>query len=134
MAARLRDWLAAELSPADRLVSPLTLGNHVDHSLVRAAAEQAAEQAGCSIWYYADYPYAVREDSNLAGKMGLDWQQVCWQVSAPGLRAWQESVACYVSQLSTFWSGRAAMDAALEDYWQKGGGGCLWQPNPGEKA
>ena len=132
VAARLRDWLAAGLSPADHLVSPLTLGNHVDHSLVRAAAEQAAAQVGCSIWYYADYPYAVRPDGNLAGKMGADWRQLCQPVSAEGLRAWQESVACYVSQLSTFWSGREAMDAAMQTYWQSGGGSCLWQPNPGE--
>lgn len=128
VAARLRDWLAAELSPEDRLVSPLTLGNHVDHSLVRAAAEQAARQVGCSIWYYADYPYAVRADGGLPEKIGPGWQKSCCEISEPGLRAWQEAVACYVSQLSTFWSGREAMDAALRDYWQNGGGSCLWQP------
>lgn len=130
--AGLRDWLVEGLSPSDRLVSPLTLGNHVDHSLVRAAAEQAADQVGCSVWYYPDYPYAVRPNSDQVGKVGTGWQKVCQPISDEGLRAWQEVIACYESQISTFWSGRAAMNAALRDYWQKGGGSCLWQPASGK--
>lgn len=126
--ARLRDWLARELGAEDVLVSPLTLGNHVDHSLVRAAAEQAARLAGCAIRYYPDYPYAVKPEADEAVKTGAGWQKEAHAVSREGLRAWQDAVDCYTSQISTFWQGRAALDAALEAYWRAGGGTYLWRP------
>lgn len=125
-------WMLAGLEPLGEaqqvnLVSPLTLGNHVDHSLVRAAAERAAALAGCSLYYYSDYPYAGRTGVDAAGKIGPGWQQTCQAVSSEALAAWQDAVAAYATQLSTFWSDRAALDAALEDYWRSGGGTCLWQ-------
>jgi LmbE family N-acetylglucosaminyl deacetylase len=128
---RLADWLVGgfaqgRVSKAARLVSPLTLGNHVDHFLVRAAAEQAAQSVGAPLWYYPDYPYAAKADAYQADKLAADWQQVCQPVSREALSAWQEAVACYESQISTFWAGRAELDAALDAYWHAGGGACLW--------
>jgi len=129
----LSAWIHAGLEPLGeprdlRLVSPLTLGNHVDHSLVRAAAERAAGLAHCEICYYSDYPYAGRAGVDVVGKVGQGWQQVCQEVSAEALAVWQEAVAAYETQLSTFWSSREELNAALEDYWRAGGGTCLWQP------
>ncbi len=49
--------------------------------------------------------------------------------ASQALAAWQEAVACYTSQISTFWAGRAELDAALEAYWRSGGGTCLWRPD-----
>ena len=121
---RLCRWLAEGLRRGDALVSPLTLGNHVDHNLVRAAAERLNRP----LWYYADYPYVVKSQSTENGKLGPDWQTVCQGVSRDGLRAWQEAVACHVSQLSTFWGGLDEMQTALENYWLSGGGTCLWKP------
>jgi LmbE family N-acetylglucosaminyl deacetylase len=126
---RMAAWFLRDLSAADCLVSPLTLGNHVDHRLVRAAARRAAQQAGCRLWYYSDYPYAVRGAAEVQARTGADWQEVCLEISAEGLRAWQEAVACYTSQISTFWTGLDAMRAAIEDYWRAGGGACLWAPH-----
>ncbi len=110
------------------LVSPLTLGDHVDHFLVRSAVEQAARALGRRLAYYPDYPYAVKSDTNWTDKMGAGWQLVCQGVSAEALAAWQDAAACYQSQISTFWAGRAELDAALLEYWKAGGGTCLWQP------
>ena len=121
---RLAGWLAQGLHPDDALVSPLTLGNHVDHFLVRAAAERL----GRPLWYYADYPYAVGASTDLAGKTGEGWQKVCYQVSRAAFGAWQDSVGSYASQISTFWGGLDEMRAALETYWRSGGGTCLWKP------
>jgi hypothetical protein len=50
------------LPPAGRIVAPLVLGNHVDHQLVRAAAEKAF----ASLYYYEDYPYVQRHPASLA--------------------------------------------------------------------
>jgi LmbE family N-acetylglucosaminyl deacetylase len=120
---QLVEWMKNNLQPDDAVVSPLTLGNHVDHFLVRAAAERA----GTSLWYYADYPYAVGSRADIAAKTGEGWTRVCQQVSRDALKAWQEAVACYVSQISTFWGGFEEMQAALETYWRSGGGCCIWR-------
>jgi LmbE family N-acetylglucosaminyl deacetylase len=129
LAAWIQAGLENQMHQADlRLVSPLTLGNHVDHALVRAAAERAAQRVGCTLLYYADYPYAVQPETNVSEKTGPGWQPVCQAISTQALEAWQDAVAMYVSQLSTFWSGRDELNARLEDYWRSGGGTCLWQP------
>ena len=125
---RLTAWVTAMLAPADQLVSPLSLGNHVDHRLVRAAAERASRRTGCTLWYYPDYPYVARTGVALLEKTGEGWKTVCREVSREALKVWQDAVASYVSQLSTFFKDRADLDASLETYWQSGGGACLWHP------
>lgn len=130
---RLAGWLAAQLAHDDVLVGPLTLGNHVDHRLVRAGAERASAQVGCALLYYPDYPYAVKPDVDWSGKTEPNWRKECRDISAQALTAWQEAVACYASQISTFWSGRAEMNAALAAYLQSGGGACLWQAGTDNK-
>jgi LmbE family N-acetylglucosaminyl deacetylase len=130
---RLADWIVLGIGQGSsrtdtRLVSPLTLGNHVDHSLVRAAAERAAARSGVALWYYPDYPYAANPETSWAGKTGAGWQQACQAVSRAALAGWQEAVARYESQISTFWSSREDLDASIEAYWQSGGGTCLWKP------
>jgi LmbE family N-acetylglucosaminyl deacetylase len=127
VAAELANWLKANLCRDDILVSPMTLGSHVDHHLVRAAAETAAAAAGCRLAYYADYPYAVRQPEALRAMLQPTWQELCMPVSTAGLAGWQQAIAQHVSQISTFWSGLAEMCAAVESYWRAGGGTCLWQ-------
>jgi LmbE family N-acetylglucosaminyl deacetylase len=125
---RLCEWMAARVQPGDTLVCPLTLGNHVDHRLVRAAAEQAARQLGLGLWFYSDYPYVMRDTKGQAEKVGPGWEKDCRSVSPEALAAWQDAVAGYASQISTFWGGLDEMKASLEAYWQSGGGTCLWKP------
>jgi LmbE family N-acetylglucosaminyl deacetylase len=120
-------WLTAHLLPGDQLVSPLTLGNHVDHHLVRAAVERAARQNNFPLYFYADYPYALNATKELAGKLGEGWEEICFPVSQAALNHWQDAVAGYTSQISTFWGGLDEMKASLETYWRSGGGTCLWR-------
>ena len=51
--ARLRPLMAA----AEHVYCPLAIGGHVDHVLVRSAAEAAGS---CVLTYYEDYPYAQK--------------------------------------------------------------------------
>lgn len=120
---RLANWIDEQLRPDDILVSPMTLGNHVDHFLVRAAAEGSTAKR---LAFYADYPYAVQPNA-LAGKLDEAWHKHCFTVSADALAVWQAAVACYQSQISTFWGGLDEMRAALNSYWRDGGGTCLWE-------
>lgn len=122
VAAALSAWLKAGLLPDDQLVAPMTLGSHVDHHLVRAAAEAT----GRRLAYYADYPYAIRHPQALHALLRPSWQAVCASISSEGLAGWQMAVAQHTSQISTFWHGPDEMRAALAQYWQAGGGACLW--------
>jgi LmbE family N-acetylglucosaminyl deacetylase len=102
---------------------PLALGGHVDHRLVRAAAEKA----GCGFWYYADYPYVLKEvpPSNLLQTPGCE--ERTFPVSKDGLSAWAASVAAHASQISTFWPDLAAMQAAIVKYCLEQCGVRLWR-------
>lgn len=117
LVAQLSQSLAAELGAGTRLATPLAVGNHTDHHLVRLAAEGL----GRPLWYYPDAPYAMRSQD--AGVYYTSARRVSPEkLSAAGLSAWQEAAAAYASQLSTFWEDREALDAAYEVYARQGGG------------
>lgn len=125
--AYLIDEVAARLQtirPRARLVCPLTLGGHMDHRLVRAAAERL----GRCLWYYADYPYAAEHPEALAAALLPSWKAARFRLSPDGLSAWQNSIAAYRSQISTWWASRAELDAAIAAYAASGGGRQLWHP------
>jgi LmbE family N-acetylglucosaminyl deacetylase len=105
---QLAELLARTLSRQAGIVCPLALGNHVDHQLVRRAAEATGRQ----LWYYADYPYV-----DPPGVGGLASR---FQVSETGLEKWVEAVSAYSSQISTFWQSRETMRADLLAYGAEG--------------
>jgi LmbE family N-acetylglucosaminyl deacetylase len=125
--AGLEAWLSEELLRhlpcRAELVCPLALGGHVDHRLTR----QAAERLGRSLWYYADYPYVLSNDAQLAALAEAGWTARLEPVSDPGLSAWVGSVAAHLSQISTFWPDVQVMRQALTDYRDRAGGVYLWQ-------
>jgi len=99
------------------------VGGHMDHRIVRAAAEQLGE----ALFYYADYPYAALHPQELAAAAASFSREYGLPISPAGLQAWQDSVDAYQSQISTFWADRAIMDAEVKSYWQAGMGSFLWQ-------
>jgi len=56
------DFLRKNLPGTCELVAPLGIGSHRDHVLTR----RAAERIGLPLWHYADYPYLVYGEHNLA--------------------------------------------------------------------
>jgi LmbE family N-acetylglucosaminyl deacetylase len=111
-----------------RVVCPLGVGGHVDHRLVRAAAEGL----GIRLWYYADYPY-VRDHASWAESLfPVDWEQgwvpVLFALEPRDLDLWVGAVAAYVSQGPVFWPDEGAMRDELADYGRREGGVRLWRP------
>lgn len=126
LAAQLRSGLPARA----RVVVPLALGGHVDHRLVRAAAEML----GLPLRYYADFPYVAREQPDIPSQLppGVDLR--LYPVSEQGLAAWQRAVAAHRSQISTFWASEADLYADMEAYWRSiDGNARLWEPYRKEK-
>ena len=119
LAQRLRD----QFPPTARLVSPLAIGNHVDHQLTR----RAAEASGRVTHYYADFPYAAREPQT------LEALRANWQMAFPppdeedALHAWLEGIRTYSSQFGVFWEDDTALENEVRGFIAHGGG-ALWLP------
>jgi LmbE family N-acetylglucosaminyl deacetylase len=120
---RLRAEIERSTQPGAVLVSPLGLGNHVDHQLTRLALEGSSLVA----WYYADYPYVLREKEKLGQLEREGWISQVFPVSSNGLIAWQDSIAAHVSQISTFWKDEVGMRMAIKDYLEQVRGLRLWK-------
>jgi len=105
------------------LVSPLAIGNHVDHQLTR----QALEGMGFPLWYYADYPYVAQHESQLEQLLKAGWVSRVFPVSASALAAWQDSIAAHGSQISTFWANIDDMRRTIAEYLARNHGVCLWR-------
>jgi LmbE family N-acetylglucosaminyl deacetylase len=114
--------LASELQPADVLVSPLTLGAHVDHILTRLAAERL----GRPLLYYADIPYLFRKPETLAPATD-GMKSTLHPVSEKGLTIWQHGIAAYKSQMTMLFEGEEQMRGALRQEWESRSGICLWE-------
>jgi LmbE family N-acetylglucosaminyl deacetylase len=118
---------ARQISQAFKLganvVCPLALGLHVDHRLVRAAAEKA----GGSFWYYADYPYVLKEETPSNFLLQPGCEASLFPISEAALSAWEASIAAHTSQISTFWTDLPAMQASIENYCVEQGGVRLWR-------
>jgi LmbE family N-acetylglucosaminyl deacetylase len=112
----LQDRLSA-LPAETKLVSPLTLGDHVDHRLTRTAAERV----GVPLYFYADYPYVLGVD--LWDKVS-SLKSIVSSISPEGMGAWQKAIARHRSQISTFWGGRSEMQIAIQTYYDQIGG--IW--------
>jgi LmbE family N-acetylglucosaminyl deacetylase len=118
----LSEKLSREFPDEWNVVCPLTLGGHVDHRIVRKAAENTG-RVSC---YYADYPYIQFDGVDLKNFLQPEWEQVDFQITDAALQAWIESIAAYRSQLSSFWENETEMNKALTDYRDSGGGSHLW--------
>lgn len=110
------------LYPAEaKIICPLALGGHVDHRLTRAAAELSRRVDA----YYADYPYILWSERELNDmELGL-LKRLPHPISITGMAAWQDAIAAYDSQISTFWQDEREVRLCVKNYWG-GGGGRLW--------
>jgi LmbE family N-acetylglucosaminyl deacetylase len=118
-------WRLADLSLASngRVYVPLTVGGHVDHHLVRQAAETWGAPGG-ELVYYEEYPYAEHPQA-LAAVLGdgEGWQAETVPLGDDALEAKTAAVACYESQISTFFTGKEEIGARLRAYAVVAGGG-----------
>lgn len=119
----LADQLKRSLSPPVNVVCPLAVGGHMDHRLTRMAAEAVKTP----LWFYADYPYIMRAEEDLNNYLNPEWKTSHFQITEPALSAWQEGVAAYRTQISTFWGGIEELKNAIREYWLGPNSHLLWQ-------
>jgi LmbE family N-acetylglucosaminyl deacetylase len=101
-----------------RLYCPLGIGGHVDHRLLRLAAEALRRP----LTYYREFPYATRGES-IPEELGMPagiWRT--YPLTDESLAAWGDAILEYGTQLSTFWSDEDQLFAELRDFMDELGG------------
>jgi LmbE family N-acetylglucosaminyl deacetylase len=108
----------SNISDACVLYSPLGLGDHVDHQLTR----NAAELSGRPLNYYWDFPYSLQVKNPGEGKKIPAGTRKNHRLERAELDAWQAAIACYSSQISTFWENEIQIRRDLERHLFRMGG------------
>lgn len=120
----LSEWFK-ELPAHGRAVAPLTLGHHVDHQIVRRAAEI---WRGHDLWYYEDYPYAQWPGARqqlIADESA--WQSQLVLLDGDALEARVRAIGAFQSQVSSFFQDEADLRQQVLTYAAQVGGERLWR-------
>ena len=116
--------VSARLLPDDVLVCQLSVGSHVDHVLVR----RAAELLGRPLLYDADIPYLFENPHELEPKTA-GMKESVYVVTETGLKSWQEAILEYKSQLPVLGDSFNTVEkarGAIQSYWAGQKGISLW--------
>lgn len=105
-----------ERAPLAVIYAPLGVGHHVDHQLVCSAADRLAQRR-LNVKFYEDFPY-VAQAGALDGRqreLGIPMEPELVEVSGM-LRAKEEAVAQYTSQVPQLFGSQERMRQALREY------------------
>lgn len=129
---RIAEAIAA-LPRASRVCGPFGIGNHVDHVLVRRAAERVF---GRDLEYYEDYPYA---HSWKARWKAFGWrtpqaedgtplrrEKRTWTLGHDAIEAKCRAVARYTSQIPALFRDQDEMEHKVRVYARRVGGERVW--------
>ena len=121
--AQVAQTMIAWLKPDDFIITQLAVGGHVDHLVVRNAAELLHR----SIEWIADIPYLLNDPDDLAPKTA-GMKDSTQPVSEAGLKVWQDAIEIYASQFSTLFDSPEIMRQKISGYWAERKGIRFWKP------
>ena len=114
---QIAETISANLMPDDIVVVQLSVGSHIDHVLVR----QAAELLGRPLLYDIDIPYMLYKPEEFAPK-SVGMKESTHFITEAGVRSWQEAVLEYKSQVPLLGEAFATLEYARESirsYWSE---------------
>ena len=114
---QIANAISARLMPDDVLVCQLSVGSHVDHVLVR----RAAELLGRPLFYDIDVPYIFYKFEELDPK-SAGMKEKTHRITEAGLKSWKEAVLAYVSQLPSLgdaFDTPEKAEEAIQSYWEE---------------
>ena len=124
----LIDRLARRLAGAvntNAVFAPLAVGGHVDHRLVRAAAERAWPDG---LRYYEDFPYGVRAQALAVALENADaWESEIVPVDERQLARKTSAIALYRSQIRFLFRSHRAMRDRVRACAAAVGGERVWR-------
>ncbi len=128
LVARLAERLAGIPGAATcaRVVAPLGVGGHVDHRIVRAAAERAF---GAALLYYEEFPYIVWKLFALyrAGIHRRSWEAMRQPLTADDIAVRIAAIACYASQVTPLFRSPDRIERLVRRHVRRAGGERLWR-------
>jgi hypothetical protein len=99
----------------------LAIGGHVDHILVRKAAEMLKRK----LVFDMDIPYLLNHPDDLTPKT-LGMKESLQPVSDGGFTTWLEAIEAYVSQLGSLFESFDSMQERMRAYWSERRGIQFW--------
>ncbi|MCY4146921.1 MAG: PIG-L family deacetylase [Chloroflexi bacterium] len=132
----LRGIGVPQISQSITVYLPLAVGNHVDHQIVLDwGLSQIAENPGrWAVRFYAEYPYSNADKSTeiALDALGMALRPADFALGEVDMRAKLAAIACYESQISTFWQDLRDMEADVRRAFTDPQTGAyvegLWQP------
>lgn len=118
----LNEWRwRPDTSETTTLHVPLAAGNHVDHRVVRDVGLRLAHQgnAWVMVHFYEDYPYIERDPAAIERAVtgfGEPLVAVRHDLTVVDIEQKITAIACYHSQLSTFWASGSEMQHTVRDF------------------
>ena len=104
-----------ELETATRVYLPLGVGHHVDHQIARDWGMTQMRDAPdkSALRFYVEFPYSKADHSTelALSAIGLPLERADVTLSDAEMEAKIKAIACYDSQISTFWPDLGTMDA-----------------------
>lgn len=127
VAEELEVLFEGRLHPEGDVLAPLGVGGHVDHLLVRRAAERVVPTE--RLWLYEDFPYARHE---MVLRRSLGWQRWRWhsrteRIDELDLEARCRACADYASQWTTAFADREQLERSIRSFVRRRGGERLWR-------
>lgn len=122
---QIAEAISAHLLPEDVLVCQLAVGSHVDHVIVR----QAAELLEKPLRYDIDVPYIFYKPQELEPK-SAGMKEAAHSVTETGLKYWKEAVFAYKSQIPTLgpeFDTAEKVHESIQTYWSSHKGIRLFQ-------
>jgi LmbE family N-acetylglucosaminyl deacetylase len=113
--------VAASLQPDDAVVCQLAVGGHVDHVIVRRAAEMLDRP----LLYAADMPYLLNHPDELEPSV-TGMQASFHPVSEEGFGLWIAAIECYTSQIDSVFGSHELMHQRMKEFWLGRHGIRLW--------
>lgn len=103
-----------ELETATKVYLPLGVGHHVDHQIARDWGMTQMRDAPdpSALRFYVEFPYskADRSTEMALGAIDLPLEPADITLSQAEMKAKIDAIACYDSQISTFWADLEAME------------------------
>lgn len=115
-----------ELPTATLVAVPLGVGGHVDHQVVR----RAAERSGRALAYYEEFPYSEWKWFAIRRALGrrTDWREEVLALAPAEVEARVAAILAYASQVPAMFRSEARLRKQLRRQLRRAGGERLWRP------
>ena len=125
--SQIAEAISVQLLPDDIFVCQLAVGSHVDHVIVR----QAAELLGRPLRFDIDVPYIFYKPQELETK-SAGMKESVHLITEAGLKSWKEAVLAYKSQIPTLgpeFDSAEKVHQSIQTYWSNHKGIRMFQRN-----